>query len=69
MADIATTGSTTAYIEDMRPLAHTLWRGPVMTSCGGTSPTPPKTSVGLKLNVQNSWISAHASTLKLRPWG
>ena len=58
MANIATTGDTTAYISEVRPLAHTLWRGDVMTSCGGSRPTPPATSVGLKLNEQNSWVSA-----------
>ena len=58
MANIATTGDTTAYISEVRPLAHTLWRGGVMTSCGGKKPTPPATSVGLKLNEQNSWVSA-----------
>ena len=74
VANIATTGNPTEFVNEVQPQAplpfpaNSLWRvtGRV-DSCGSANPSPFKTSVDLVLNEQNSKVSAiqHAAQASL----
>ena len=68
VANIATTGSPTEFVNVVQPQALSLWlvTGRV-DSCGSANPSPFKTSVDLVLNEQNSKVSAiqHAAQASL----